>query len=75
MDKKEFYDKAIYELNAQYDLARRLLVSGNRKLALSSYHRVNDFLDFMWRIDLIDFDEMLELRDEHYEFFNANFLS
>ena len=75
MDKKKFYDKAICELNTQYDLARRLLVSGDRKLALSAYYRVNDFLDFMWRIELIDFGEMLKLRDEYYEFFNANFLS
>lgn len=67
---KEIKDKAIDFIKEKYDFSLRLAKKGNRDLAMSEYHRVYEYIDFMQGIDLIDYEEYLELSAEHNEFFD-----
>ena len=75
MEKVLLYEKAISILNERYDFIKRLIVAGDRDVALSLYHTLFDKLDFMFELGLVEFDEYTDLIGYYNNFFDIHFLS
>lgn len=73
MQKVIYYEIAIAVLNEQYDMVKKLIVAGHGDLALSVYQTCANYLDFMYRLGLVDYSEYLELMGEHHNIFDELF--
>ena len=75
MEKVLLYEKAIRILNERYDFIKRLIVSGDRDVALSLYHSLYSKLDFMLELGLVEYDEYTVLIGYYNNFYDIHFLS
>lgn len=73
MDKVVFYERGMNEIQGRYDLVKRLIVEGECKVAMSVYHEVAAYLQFMWNIGLIGYEEYLQLYGVHNDNFDVLF--